>query len=180
MAYKRKRDPIPEEIEYNEKLKEDIRKGIYRFVSPEEADRLITAKIKSFTRFGGKTVGATWNEGELQLRHSVILEYICHQGLSRAEVVKQISDRWEISEKTASSYVNQAIDSLTRDYDEYTEETRKVHMERLESLLQRAIENERDDQALKILDQMAKITNLYEQKINLNANNNTTLTFDFS
>lgn len=181
MAYKRKRDPIPEEIEYNEKLREDIRKGIYRFISPEDADKLIKAKIATFAVKDGKTSSSIkWNEGEIQLRSSVILEYICKQGLSTAETVKQISDRWNVSTNTATRYVKEAVSNLTRDYDEYIDDIRKVHLERLDSLLLTALEDHREDLALKILDQMAKVNGLYEQKLNIDSKNDTTITFDFS
>lgn len=179
MAYKRKRDPIPEEIEYNEKLREDIRKGIYRFISPEEADRLIKAKLESLPRYGGKSA-VKWNDGEIQLRSSVILEYICKQGLSTAETIKQISDRWNIGENAARRYVKEAVSNLTRDYDEYIDDIRKVHLERLDSLLLSALEDHREELALKIMDQMAKVNGLYEQKLNIDSKNDTTITFDFS
>lgn len=179
MAYKRKRDPIPEEIEYNEKLREDIRKGIYRFISPEDADKLITSKIDQFAKKGGKAnSGVKWTEGELQLRHSVILEYICEQGVSRENTAKQISDRWNVNISTARRYVKEAVESLTKDYDEYVEEVRKTHLERLETILQKALDEDRFDIALKATDQIARVNSLYEQKIDLNAN--TTVTFDFS
>lgn len=159
----------------------DISKGIYRFVSPEEADELITSKIAQFAKKGGKTsTSVKWTEGELQLRHSVILEYICNQGLSKSETAKQISDRWNVTVKTATRYINEAVESLTRDFEDYKEETRKVHLERLESIMQTALENGREDLALKALEQMGKVNGLFEQKIDLNSKNTTDIHFDFS
>ena len=130
MAYVKVKDRIPDSEKTPIVTKylrpatvEDINKGIYRFISPEEADELIKAKLAQFSRKGGKASSAVkWTEGELQLRHSVILEYICEQGLSRENTAKQISDRWSVGLNTARRYVKEAVASLTKDFDEYTEE----------------------------------------------------------
>ena len=158
---------------------DDIAKGVYRFITPEQVDELIKSKIAQFAKKGGKTsTSIKWTEGELNLRHSVILEYICEQGLSREATAKQISERWGVYISTARRYVSEAVSSLTKDFDEYVDDVRKTHIERLESLLQKSLEENRQETALKVLDQLAKINGLYEQKIDLNAN--TTVTFDFS
>lgn len=161
--------------------KEDINKGIYRFITPEEADELVMSKIAQFAKKGGKTsTSIKWTEGELQMRHSVILEYICNQGLSREATAKQISDRWNVGLNTARRYVKEAVESLTRDFEDYKEEVRKVHLERLESIMQTALENGREDLALKALEQMGKVNGLFEQKVDLTAKNTTDIHFDFS
>lgn len=188
MAYVKVKDRIPDSEKTPIQTKylrpatiEDINKGIYRFISPEEADELIKSKLAQFSRKGGKASSAVkWTEGELQLRHSVILEYICEQGLSRENTAKQISDRWSVGLNTARRYVKEAVESLTRDYDDYVDEVRKVHLQRLEEMLENALEDDRQETALKIMDQIAKINGLYEQRIDLNSHNNTTITFDFN
>lgn len=161
-------------------IKEDLGNGVYRFVSPQEADDIITSKMKTFARNNYKGSNVKWTEGELNLRHSIILEYICHQGLSREETARQISDRWSVNISTARRYVREAVESLTRDYDNYTEEVRKMHLERLESMLQDCQERGLMDQALKIMDQIAKVQGMYLERKQVDLNNDTTITFNFN
>lgn len=169
------------QIRLDQTTLKDIQKGVYRFLTPEQVDELVKSKIDQFAKKGGKgNSGVRWTEGELQLRHSVILEYICEQGLSRENTAKQISERWNVNISTARRYVREAVESLTKDYDEYVEEVRKTHLERLETILQKALKNDRQETALKVMDQIAKVQGLYEQKIDLNAKTDTTITFDFS
>lgn len=150
--------------------KKELIDGVFRFLSPDEVDALIRSKIAQTAKHKGRSAHAKWTESEMQARDSVIIEYICHQGLSRAETAKQISDRWGIHLHTAERYIREAVEHLVRDYDEYTEEVRKVHLERLEKILQEALDRDNLDTALKVMDQISKVQGLYLERKEVTVN----------
>lgn len=138
--------------------------GVYQYLTPEEIDRLMITRISQFIKQGGKNYKNKWTEGEIQIRNAVILDYICRQGLSRSETARQLSARWNCSVRTTEKYIRTACDTLVRDYDEYVEYAREMHLERLENLLEDCLSRNLTDSALKVLDQIAKVNGLYTQK----------------
>ena len=138
--------------------------GVYQYLTPEEIDRLMITRISQFIKQGGKNCKNKWSEGEIQIRNAVILDYICRQGLSRSETARQLSARWNCSVRTTEKYIRTACDTLVRDYDEYVEYAREMHLERLENLLEDCLSRNNADTALKVLDQIAKVNGLYIQK----------------
>lgn len=138
--------------------------GVYQHLTPEEIDRLMITRISQFAKQGGKNPKNKWMEGEIQIRNAVILDYICRQGLSRSETARQLSARWNCSVRTTEKYIRTACDTLVRDYDEYVEYAREMHLERLENLLEDCLGRNNADTALKVLDQIAKVNGLYTQK----------------
>ena len=154
-------------ITKEEKLNEQNQRlidGVYQHLSPEEIDRLMITRIQQFARQGAKNHKNKWTEGEIQIRNAVIFDYICRQGLSRPETARQLSARWNCSVRTTEKYIRTACDALVRDYDDYTEVVREIHLERLQNLLEGCLERNQTDQALKCLDQIAKVNGLYTQK----------------
>lgn len=143
--------------------------GIYQFLTPEEADKVIMERIASTPKKGGTRKGV-WTESELAIRDNVILEYICRQGLSRAECTRQISDRWQVNISTAGRYIKEAFDRLAQDNEEFKADAREKQIERLENLLQTLQEREMYDQAIKVLDQLSKINGLYTEKKEVSLN----------
>lgn len=166
----------------NQSQKADQKKlidGVFQFLSPEEIDKLMISKISLFSRNSkGSKAKPKWTDGEIDIRNAVILDYICRQGLSRTETARQLSVRWECSPRTIERYIYMAIDSLNKDYDEHIDQLRDLHLERLENLLEDCIERNNTDQALKVLDQLAKVNGLYTQKQDVTINDVTT-TFKF-
>lgn len=148
--------------------------GVYQYLTPEEIDRLMITRINQFTRREGKNYKNKWTEGEIQVRNAVVLDYICRQGLSRAEASRQLSARWGCSVRTTEKYVRTACDTLVKGYDEMTEVAREVHLERLENLLEGCLERNQIDQSIKVLDQIAKINGLYTQKQEISVTDVTT------
>lgn len=158
--------------------KKNKKDGIYQFLSPDASDEIIKKKIQSASRKGGKGSSRKWTDAELAIRRSVILEYLTENNVSRFECCKQISARWGIAMSTANTYIRDALEALTADNEEFIESARTKHIERLEKLLQEATENHFIDAQLKVLDQLAKVEGLYEnkQKVELTG---TDITFKF-
>ena len=157
--------------------KKNKKDGIYQFLSPEDADRIIIQRINSTPKKGGNRNGK-WTPAELAIRDNVILEYICKQGLSRAECAKQISDRWQVCIDTAGRYIRDAFERLVQDNEKVKIDAREKQLERLENMLERAIEDGVYDAQLKILDQINKINGLYTEKKDIKIENDN-ITFKF-
>lgn len=149
----------------------------YLFLPPEDIDMIIKSRLATTIKKGSKSAGQ-WTEQEINIRNMVIWEYICKQGLSRTECARQMVSRWGIHLNTAYRYIQQAIASLCIDYEEKEEEYRQKHIERIESILQDAIDRGAQDTALKCLDQLAKINGIYNEKKDINLNNGN-ITFKF-
>ena len=138
--------------------------GVFQYLTPEEIDRIMITRIQQFARQGARNHKNKWSEGELQMRNAVVLDYICRQGLSRAETARQLSARWNCSVRTTEKYITTALQTLVKDYEGYTETVREMHLERLENLLETCLSRNNPDSALKVLDQIAKVNGLYTQK----------------
>lgn len=148
-------------------------KGIYKFLTPEEIDTMIKAHLDEVKR----THQHQWQQDELLIRNAVILEYICVQGLSNRQTALQISDRWQISIHTATEWVKSALNTLGEHVTPNIEDARNKHLERLEAILQDALDRSATDTALKAMDQISKILGLNSEKKEVNVNE--TISFDF-
>ena len=179
MATKRK---TPEKVAVNqEEIKnkpfdEDIVKGIYKFITPQEADNAIKGQLDEFRKSPNRH---PWPASLLLIRNSIILEYICTMGLSNYQTACQISDRWGISVGTAQQWTGQALKALALHADENLEDARTKHLERLESILKTALENGSNDTALKVTDQIAKVLGIYSEKKDINVKAEENITFEF-
>ena len=102
----------PEKIAVNQQqikdkpFDEDIVKGIYKFITSEEADNAIKGQLEEFRKSPNRH---PWPASLLLIRNSIILEYICTQGLSNYQTACQISVRWGISVGTAQQWTGQAL-----------------------------------------------------------------------
>ena len=152
---------------------EVLDKGIYKFLTPEEVDNMIKGHMDAVR----KTHQCKWQKDELLIRNAVILEYICTQGLSNRQTALQISDRWQISEHTAIEWVKSALQTLGEHVTDNIEDQRNKHLERLESILQDALDRSASDTALKAMDQIAKVLGLNSEKREVNVNE--TINFEF-
>lgn len=152
------------------------------FSKPEEIDEFMKVKIKAFPAIGGKSSTKTnsWKENELELRNAVIMDYITTQGLSKEKTAQQIADRWDISVITARAYVTQACKAFTAQFSEEDQEKqRQIWLERVESILQEAIESRDKQSALRAMDLMAKSMGIYKENLNLGGGDKP-ISFDFS
>lgn len=164
----------------NEKI--DIEK-VNALSDPEVIDAIIKAKLATFIQKGGKSYPKlnAWTDKELELRDTVILQYITEQGMSRERTAQQLVDRWGITKCVAVKYVKQAIDRFCETYaDNNREHQIKLWNETLMNVLQMAIEDRTKDSALKALDLLGKSLGLFKEKneITLNGGENP-IEFDF-
>ena len=152
------------------------------FSDPEVIDTVINTKLASFPRHNGSgnSMKTKWTDEELELMDCVIMEYIVKQGLSREETAKQIFARWDVTLKTARRYVSE---SIKRFCERYTESNRdeqiRIWEQRITAILEKALEHNTKDSALKALDMYAKYLGVYVNKQDINLEGNTTVTFDF-
>lgn len=161
----------------NLEVKDKTKKGCFRYLEDDEIDSIIINRINSSPKRGGKAKDG-WTESEIKLRNSVVLDYICNQGISRTETQKILAKRWGVTDRTAYRYVKEALDELVVDYDEFAEYSIVQHLKRLESILEDSILHNDRKSALSALDQIAKVQSLYVEKKDINVNSDT-ISFDF-
>lgn len=153
------------------------------FDKPEQIDAIINAKLAAMPANGGKANSKknAWTQEELEVRNAVIMQYICDQGLSRERTAQQITNRWNISIKTARNYVKQAIEAFTSTYtEEDYEKQRQMWLARCEQILQDAIDTGDKQSALKALDLIGKSMGIYNEKKDVNVNGDIDIKFDFN
>lgn len=156
-------------------------KKVNIFSAPEEIDAAIKSRINSFCTKGGKNSSA-WTEDEMQLRDSVIWEYLVKQGLSREDTAQQIAARWDITVSTARKYVMKAIKNLANAFKESDnlEEIKRMYLSRIEGVLQTALDRGALDSSLKALDLYGKSLGFFNEKKDINLGGDLTISFDFS
>ena len=98
------------------------------------------------------------------IRNSIIVEYICRQGLSNYNCALQISNRWGIAVKTAQAWIRDAMSCLAEHATTDFDMLKQKHIERLEDILESALNNGSNEVALKSLDQLSKILGLNVDK----------------
>lgn len=150
------------------------------FDEPEKIDGIIKARLSEFPRKGGKGTTSSWTEEEIELIDAVILQYITEQGLSRFKTAQQICDRWGIAISTAKRWVSEAIKRFADSFDDNDKEKlKKMFVERLETILQSAIDDNAKDSALKALDLYGKTFGFFKDNQNINLNAEGNISFDF-
>lgn len=152
------------------------------FDRPEQIDAVINAKLAAMPANGGKANSKknAWTEEELELRNAVIMQYIAEQGLSKERTAQQLTNRWNISIKTARNYVKMAINAFASSYsEEDQEQQRRMWLERCEQILQDAIDTGDKGNALKALDLIGKSMGIYAEKKDVNVQGDVDIKFDF-
>lgn len=168
MAYKEKNS-----IE----VKNPDKKCCFRYLDDKDIDAIIMNRIHSTARRGGK---GEWTEEEVQLRNSVVLDYICTKGISRNETRKILMERWDVSDASARRYIKDAFEELVADYDEYTKYTREQHLQRLEDILEDSLAHNDRKSALSALDQMGKVTGIFVEKKDVKVSTDEPISFNFA
>jgi hypothetical protein len=115
------------------------------------------------------------NEKQIVIRY---IHELMKRGFSKNEMVHYIREKTNFKLDTIYRWINIAYDALTADMDESIEQTRAITKERLEKILQDALENNNYNIALKTTEQLNKINGLYENKLEVKAD--TTISFDFN
>lgn len=112
---------------------------------------------------------------------AIIIRYIhelMKRGYSKLETFHHIKEKAKFANNTIYKWINLAYDALTADMDESIEITRAITKERLEKILQEALETNNYNIALKTTEQLNKINGLYQEKVEVKAD--TTISFDFN
>lgn len=140
-----------------------------------EIDKLITDEIKQMKNKGGSK--KCWSERLLKLRHSVILGLI-RKGYSRAQIIEELMDRWEVSDDSINNYYNAAIDYLGElCVGEDIGKVKKKQIERLEAQMKACIDRGNYTNAARYNDMINKINGLYTENQNVNIDGE--IKFDF-
>lgn len=140
----------------------------------EAAEKIILQKIQESRTYNllpydkKKEVGKIWKEEELDIRNRWIICQLVKRGMSPSEVRAYMKQKWEVSHTVAEKYVRDAIDSLVK-IDGYNKNLAiQIHKERLEDLYAKAVDKNKIDSALKVLEQMAKINGYYNDTMIVN------------
>lgn len=155
-------------------------KKISVFDEPDKIDGIINTRLASFPRKGGHSNNTEWPEEEQELIDAVILQYVCEQGLSREKTAQQISARWDITLNTGRKWVKNAINRFCERFDDNDKEKlKKTFIERIETLLQSAIDDNAKDAALKALDLYGKTFGFFKDNKDVTLTSDNTIHFDF-
>lgn len=142
----------------------------------EEIDILIKNETLSQKRNGGSK--KTWDEKIVKLRHQVILGLI-RKGFSRAQIVEELTDRWDVCVNSINSYYNDAIEYLGElSLGEDIGKVKKKQLERLEAQMKECIERHNYTNAARYNDMINKINGLYTENQNINLDGE--IKFDFN
>lgn len=158
------------------------RSSINIFSKPEEIDAVIKSKLAQFSTKGGKQKNSLvkWTDEEIDLRDSVVIDYLTVNCLSREQTARQLCDRWDISIGTARKYVNEAVIHFCNNVVEEDAVIRKkMFEEKLNSILQDAVDNDDRQSALRALDIFAKTTGMYDNKTDVNLTVDGGISFEF-
>lgn len=110
---------------------------VFKFMTPEQIDTLMTNHIKNSTRRGGNVKHYEWTEPLLMVRRQVVCDLI-GQGLSRRRIVEELMSRWEIGATAAYEYIKDAYEYILQGNEEYMEFNRDKQTERLENIITEA------------------------------------------
>lgn len=102
-------------------------------------------------------------QDEKKFRISEIIKRI-RKGWSRNKLIEWSIEHWGLTKSTAYNYVKEAYDKLAEKSDDVIEKSRVIQVERLEDLLTEALESNDRQTAVKTLDMLNKIFQLYVAK----------------
>ena len=163
-------------------MKMEKKEKVNIFSDPEKVDAIIKSRLAQFSTKGGtqKNSLVKWTEAELELRDSVIMDYLTVNGLSRERTAQQIADRWDVSMQSARNYVRDAITRFAKNYVEIDEATRKkLFEERLQSIYEDAVSAKDRQSSLRAIDILNKMNGMYTDKSDVNVNVDGKITFEF-
>lgn len=100
------------------------------------------------------------------------------KGVSKRDILQSKAEEWECTEQNVNYFINKAYKSMAHSIDKRIERVLGLQRERLELILNGAIEKRDFATAQKIIDTMNKLYGLYEEKkkVSIDAG---TIKFDF-
>ena len=158
------------------KEKEPV-KFLYDALTDEEIDNRLCKCIDE-AKNGKCNYNYRWKDEDLALRNYAIWKLLYKEGRSRADSVRNIKQRWNISQKTAYEYIKVAENEVNETYDETIEQYRSKSMEKAQKLYKMAIDNNQPKVALQALDMINKLQGMYTENVNKTVTVNE-IKFDF-
>ena len=143
------------------KEEDQEKKGIFKYLKPEEIDAAMIARINDHRNVKGEK-NKEWQEDELMMRRQVIIDYMA-QGLSRRRIVEHLCDRWGICMRVAYVYYSDAIRLLAKDSEEFMEFNREKMVERLEYIMTEALDTGNYREAVMACQELDKILGLQSE-----------------
>lgn len=164
---------------YNSLVDKLLQTNFAQFTDEQIIDAIIKKRINTFTSRGGRINQKKngWQENELKLRDTVIMDLLCRKCMPRNKIVNQLMARWDISTDTANKYISQAIHRFEGTYGADEEENRKLFLQSCSELLEEVKDKKKYDQIIKTLDLIGKSGGLYSTKQNVSLDGNITFTF---
>lgn len=145
-------------------------------LNDEEIDVLIKKELSNQTKNGGNRRG--WNERIEKLRHTVVIAYI-RKGYSKKQTIDALCDRWDICDTTAYNYYNAALEYLGElNTGEDIGKVKQKQTERIEGMLQLALERGNYTNAARAMDMLNKINGLYTENQNITVDGDIKFEFD--
>lgn len=144
-------------------------------LNDEEIDLLIKKELSKQPVNGGSKRG--WNDRIEKLRHTVIIGYI-RKGYSKKQTIDALCDRWDICDSSAYNYYNAALNYLGElNTGEDIGKVKQKQTERLEGMLQAALDRGNYTNAARAMDMINKINGLYTENQNITVDGD--IKFDF-
>lgn len=164
---------------YNALVDRLLQTDLAQFTDDEIIDGIMKKRINTFTSRGGKShqKNGGWQENELKLRDTVIMDLLCRKCMPRNKIVNQLIARWDISTDTANRYISEAIHRFEGTYGADEEANRKLFLQSCSELLEEVKDKKKYDQIIKTLDLIGKSGGLYSTKQNVSLDGNINFTF---
>lgn len=145
-------------------------------MTQEQAVQFIGTQIEMH-RTSNKKSG--WTEEALYVRHQLVLNWLS-QGMPSMDVHRLIRETWGVASSTASLYIKEAMQYLTRMSDEYRDDLRAHQIAKLERWAEECRLMGKYLEASKFLEQVNKIQGLYveNKKVELTSDGPIKVTFD--
>lgn len=172
-------DPKKEPDNYNALVDKMLLTDLAQFTDEQIIDAIMKKRINTFTSRGGRANQKKngWQENELKLRDTVVMDLLCRKCMPRNKVANQIAVRWDISPVTADRYISEAIHRFEGTYGADEEANRKLFLQSCSELLEEVKDKKKYDQIIKTLDLIGKSGGLYSTKQKVSLDGNITFTF---
>ena len=137
-------------------------------MSFDEANLFIAGVIERHKKNPPNSAAGRWTEDEALIRNQIIIHMLA-QGTPRIDVVRILIDKWGVARANIQAYVKDALNYLTETTDEYRDYMRETQLNKLDAFIQMCIQQGKMKEAAMGLDQINKITGIYDntQKVDL-------------
>lgn len=134
----------------------------------EELIKINVEKGRTICKASNKINEKVWKEPEVDMRNRWIISQVVKNGMSLNDVRAYMRQNWGVGYTTSENYMKTALGSLAEMDKDNKNIALAVHRERLEDLYSRAVENNKIDSALRVLEQMAKVNGYYNDTMVVN------------